>query len=98
MIVSVREQGGGMRSIAAIAVDAVGAEERAAFFARRSVKQNSKLEQNPRFPADSVGRCGVRLSAFGAACAQRAQRYWRACRLSRYLISRRPGFAALAID
>jgi len=44
MIVSVREQGGNVHSIAAIAVDAVGAEERAAFFAKRSVKQHSKLD------------------------------------------------------
>jgi len=44
MIVNVRDQEGNSHGIAAVPVDAVGAEERAAFFGKRSVKQQSKLD------------------------------------------------------
>lgn len=44
MIVSVRDRDGAPRGIPVVPVDAVGAEERAAFFAKRSIKAKSKLD------------------------------------------------------
>jgi deoxyribose-phosphate aldolase len=44
MIVTVRDSGGNPHGIAAVPVDAVGVEERAAFFGKRSVKAGSKLD------------------------------------------------------
>ncbi len=44
MYVSVNDGAGHVLNIPAVAVDAVGAEERAAFFAKRSVKQQSKMD------------------------------------------------------
>ena len=44
MIVDLCSKGGAAIAIAAVPVDSVGAEERAAFFAKRSVKQQSKLD------------------------------------------------------
>ncbi len=44
MIVDLRSTGGAAIALAAVPVDSVGAEERAAFFAKRSVKQQSKLD------------------------------------------------------
>ncbi|MBK7146474.1 MAG: deoxyribose-phosphate aldolase [Xanthomonadales bacterium] len=44
MIVSVRDRDGAPRGIPVVPVDAVGAEERAAFFAKRSIKAASKLD------------------------------------------------------
>ena len=44
MTVPVRDRDGSLRGIPRVAVDAVGAGERAGFFAKRSVKAASKLD------------------------------------------------------